>query len=238
MSENINKAILLAAGFGTRLKPLTLTTPKPLLPINGTVLIDHQLKYLAKHGVTDIAINLHHLGEKIRKHVGNGLRHGVRVHYSDEPVILGTGGGVKQAASLLKEGPLIIFNCDALIDVDLTKVIKSHLENRAAVTMVVMELKAGLKYNPLMVDRDHFIVEFGRGKHFYSSLHIINRNVLDILPPAGTPACLIEDGYKKLLANGQKIKAFVHEGYFNDLGTPENYEMAKHDIASGKLLVL
>ena len=97
MTTAIDQAMLLAAGLGTRLRPLTLTTPKPLLPLDGCTLIDHQLRYLASAGIGRVAINLHHLGEKIRAHAGDGSRYGLSIHYSEEPEILGTGGGVKRA---------------------------------------------------------------------------------------------------------------------------------------------
>lgn len=233
-NRRITQAILLAAGLGTRLKPLTLTLPKPLLPLDGELLVDHQLKFLAAAGVRDVAINLHHLGQMIRNHVGDGSRFGLAVRYSDEPAILGTGGGIRKAASLLDRGPLVALNADALIAVNLADVIERHFRARAAATMVVKELKAGDAYRPLLVEDDGMVKGFDGGKHFYTGLQIMGDEFLSSLPPSGRPSCLIEDGYRRALAEGKPIAAFIHAGFFSDLGTTERYERAKRDIAAGR----
>lgn len=229
----ITKAMLLSAGFGTRLKPLTLTTPKPLLKLDGAVLIDHQLKFLANFGIREVVINLHHLGEKIRGHVGEGSHLGVSVFYSYEPQILGTGGGIKKAQHFFDEKPFVVLNSDTLIAIDLSQVVSHHFESGAAATMVVKELVHD-EHNPVLVDAGGLVKGFGRGGHFYTGLQIIGPEMLSILPPDGVPACLIEDGYKKLLKEGRRVAAFLHDGYFNDLGTPERYNQARQDVALGK----
>lgn len=234
MTLSIDTAMLLAAGLGTRLRPLTLSTPKPLLPLDGTLLIDHQLGYLRAAGVRRAVINLHHLGEKIRGHVGDGSRFGIEVRYSEEPEILGTGGGIKKAGALLGDGPFIALNADALIDADIAAVVRHHADAKAAATMVVKPLGQDDGYTPVDIGPDSFVRGFGKGRHFYTGLQILGREMLDVLPPAGHSACLIKDGYEALLAKGGRVSSFVHEGYFNDLGTPERYEQAKQDIAAGR----
>ncbi|MFH0799471.1 MAG: nucleotidyltransferase family protein [Pseudomonadota bacterium] len=235
---DITRAILLSAGLGTRLRPLTLTTPKPLLPLDGALLIDHQLRYLAKAGFCEVAINLHHLGEKIREHVEDGARFGVKVRYSEEPEILGTGGGIKKAAASFGSDHFVVLNADALMDADIRQVAKRHFDAKAAATMVVKELSGTDSYNPVSVDQGGMIDGFGKGRHFYTGLQILGPEMLAALPPAGEEACLVNDGYKKLMKDGQRIAAFVYRGYFNDLGTPERYEQAKRDAASGTFRVL
>lgn len=234
MTRSIDTAMLLAAGLGTRLRPLTLTTPKPLLPLNGAPLIDHQLRYLKQAGIRRAVINLHHLGEKIRAHVGDGNRFGLSVLYSEEPEILGTGGGIKKAGEILGREPFLALNADALINADLSSVIRYHLEHRAAATMVVQALPPGGDYTPVDVDESGFVRGFGTGRYYYTGLQILGEEMLSNLPPSGEDACLIADGYRKLLAGGLAIIAFVHEGYVNDLGTLERYEQSKRDIAAGK----
>lgn len=234
MTTSIDTTMLLAAGLGTRLRPLTLSTPKPLLPLDGTLLIDHQLGYLRAAGVRRAVINLHHLGAKIRDHVGDGSRFGIEVRYSEEPEILGTGGGIKKAEAFLGEGSFLALNADALIDADIAAVVRRHEETKAAATMVVRPLGHGDGYTPVDIGPDSFVRGFGTGRHFYTGLQILGREMLDILPPAGQNACLIQDGYEALLAKGERVSSFVHEGYFNDLGTPERYEQAKRDIAAGR----
>lgn len=230
----IDRAILLAAGLGTRLKPLTLKAPKPMLPLDGEPLIDHQIYYLKSHGIVDIVINLHHLGYLIRKHVGDGSCFGVSIRYSEEPSILGTGGGIRKAASLFGEGPFIVLNSDALIDADLTRLMTDHVVSDAAATMVVKKLLGDDDFTPIDVTADGFISSFGRGEYIYTGLQIVGERMLNILPPSGTKSCLIEDGYKRMLKKGERIRSFIYDGYWNDLGTMDRYEQAKRDIEDGK----
>ncbi|MFA4873812.1 MAG: nucleotidyltransferase family protein [bacterium] len=233
MTPGIDSAMLLAAGLGTRLRPLTLTTPKPLLPLDGVTLIDHQLNYLAHSGIRRVAINLHHLSRMIRDHVGDGGRYGLEIFFSEEPIILDTGGGIRKAAAFFGGRPFLALNSDALIDADISEVIAHHLRSSAAATMVVKKLADGYAYTPVAVDESLHVTGFGRGRHFYTGLQVLSEEVLRLMPPSGQPSCLINDGYVKLLSAGGTISAYEHEGYFNDLGTFERYEQAKRDIALG-----
>ena len=113
------KAMILAAGLGTRLRPLTNAIPKPLLPIAGTPLIVWNLLLLKRHGFQDVIINLHYLGPMIEQALGNGSKYGMRIYYSHEPVILGTGGGIKQAEPNFSGEPVLVLNGDTLFELDL-----------------------------------------------------------------------------------------------------------------------
>lgn len=232
--NKIEKAVLLAAGLGTRLRPLTNTTPKPLLPLDGTLLIDHQIRWLSSYGVKEIAINLHHLGGMIKRHVGDGSRYGVKIFYSEEPVILGTGGGIRKAATLTGRAPFIVLNCDAIIDADLGKLTASHMQKNPAATMVLRRLSNGDDYTPVSIDDDGFVRKFGSGDYSFTGLQIVGPQLVDVLPPAGEVSCLVDDGYKKLLEMKALISSFIHEGYWNDIGTMERYELAKRDVADKK----
>ena len=234
----VKKAMLLAAGLGTRLRPLTLTTPKPLLPLDGACLIDQQLRFLAKAGVLEVMINLHHLGEKIRSHVGDGSRYGLSVRYSEEHEILGTGGGIKKASGFFGEEPFFALNADALTDADAAAAARLHISSGAAATMVVKKLSAGEKYNPLEIDEGGFVKGFGRGSHFFTGLQVLGPEMLSALPEAGAASCLIRDGYEKLIREKKPVRALAHAGYFNDLGTFERYDAARRDVAEGKFSLL
>jgi NDP-sugar pyrophosphorylase family protein len=231
---HVDRAMLLAAGLGTRLRPLTYETPKPLLPLDGTRLIDHQLRYLVKNGIASIVINLHHLGEKIKEHVGHGKSFGLEIFYSEEPEILGTGGGIKKAAWFFGRNPFVLLNADALIEADIHALVDAHLSSGAQATMVVKKLDDSDDYTPIEIGEDGFVKSFGSGSYFYTGLQILSPDIFDALPPSGTFACLIKDGYSKLMERGGRVKAFIYDGYFNDLGTPERYEAAKDAIASGE----
>ncbi|HEY6085824.1 MAG TPA: nucleotidyltransferase family protein, partial [Nitrospira sp.] len=131
------KAMILAAGLGTRLRPLTNTMPKPLLPVAGTPLIVWNLLLLKRHGFRDVIVNLHHLGPMIEQAVGNGAKYGLRIWYSQEPVILGTGGGIKQAEPNFSGEPVLILNGDTLVEIDLEALCAFHEQHRAMATLVL-----------------------------------------------------------------------------------------------------
>src|SRR5437870_5981980 len=146
------KAMVLAAGLGTRLRPLTATLPKPLLPVAGRPILEWNLLLLKRHGITEVIINLHHLGEQIVRALGDGARLGLRLAYSHEPTLQGTGGGIKQAAPFLKGGPFLVLNGDTLSDCDLTALIAAHRASRALATLAVRDDPNASSWGPVTLD--------------------------------------------------------------------------------------
>lgn len=226
MDKRITKAMLLAAGLGTRLRPLTEHVPKPMLPLRGRPLIDYALEHLARTGVTEVVINLHHLAEQIESHVADGARYGLHVHYSFEPDILGTGGGIKKCEAFFRDGPFLIMNADTLIDLDLTTLMAHHFSQAGKGTLVVRPLQVDDTYNPLTVSVDGWLTRFGEGDLFYAGVQVATQTLLDVLPSDG-PSCLIRDGIEPLLAQGTKFATFPHAGQWNDVGTPKRYTLAQ-----------
>ena len=226
--------MVLAAGLGTRLRPLTYKIPKPLMPLNSHRLIDCCLSYLASYEIKEVMINLYHLGHMIKEYVGDGSRYGLKVFYSEEPVILGTGGGIKNCEAFFGDKPFVGINADSLLSADLRAVTQKHFDTNASATMVLKKRSSNDLYEGVAVDENFFVTKVGGdGDYFYTGLQIIGPELLKNLPPAGTVSCLIKDGYQKLLEQGSKVAAFIYDGYFNDIGTPERYEQAKRDVASG-----
>ena len=219
-AKPVKRAMILAAGLGTRLRPLTYKIPKPLLPIKGKPLIDYNLELLANAGIKDVVVNLHHLGDQIRDHVRCGCRYGLKVHYSRERNVLGTGGGIKKAEKYLKGGPFIVINSDVLINIDLKNIIARHYKNRGAALMVVRKLKRGEGYTPVDVGSDGRLKRFGRGKYMFTGVQILEPIIFKFLKK---PSCLIESGYKKLLNAGFSVYTYTYKGYWNDVGTIEVY---------------
>lgn len=217
------RAMILAAGLGTRLRPLTFKTPKPLLKVKGRALIDYNLELLKKAGIREVIINLHHLGGQIKRHVGNGRRFGLKVSYSNEPKILGTGGGIKKAEEFFKGGPFVVINADTLIDINLKKIIKYHLAKNAAATMVVRRLKKGEPYARLDIDKGGRLVRFGSGRYMYTGVQVLNSSIFKFFKKT---SCLIESGYKQFLANGLPVYTYLYKGYWNDVGTLERLREA------------
>ncbi len=220
----VRSAILLAAGLGTRLRPLTDTVPKPLLPIGSQRLIDFALAQLVKAGVNDVVINLHHLHAQIRQYVGNGQRCGMHVQYSEEPTILGTGGGIKQAAASLHDRTnFFVINGDILCDLDLLALARVHEQcPDAAATLGIRALHTGEPYTPLTISANGQLAAIGEGLHHYTGIMIGTSRLLDQLPPIGQSSCVVRDGLQPLLKSRATITTYVHTGEWDDIGTPEN----------------
>src|SRR5213593_3964843 len=148
------KAMILAAGLSERMRPLTDRRAKPSLPLLNRAIIVHALDHLKRHGIREVMINLHYQPESIRGIVGDGSRHGLKVHYSDEPIILGTAGGLKKVEGFLRDGTFVMANGDSVSDCDLGAVQKLHRESGALATMVLTPLDPTAAYG---------IVEVGDG---------------------------------------------------------------------------
>ena len=236
------KAMILAAGFGTRLRPLTAVTPKPLLPVAGTPMIVWNLLLLKRHGIQDVVINLHHLGAMIEQALGDGARFGMRITYSHEPVILGTGGGIKQMERWFNGEPVLVLNGDTLFELDLTALLVFHRERDAAATLVVRQDPAAARWGLVEVtDRAEVIRITGRGRsvstpttpRMFAGIHILHPRLLRSLP-VGKESSII-DAYVQGIQEGERIMGYDFDGYWTDVGTPERYAQVEQDAAAGLL---
>lgn len=236
------KAMILAAGFGTRLRPLTETLPKPLLPIAGKPLIVWNLFLLRQCGVREVIINLHHLGHLIEKELGDGSQFGMRLTYSREPVILGTGGGIKQAEPFFAGEPFLVLNGDTLIDLDLGAVSDFHQRQGALATMVLRDDPDVDRWGVVEVDARHRILRIsGRGRadlaptfmRMFAGVHVMDRRLLQRLSP-GRESTII-DAYVDALQREALIVGYGMTGYWSDVGTPERYAQAQQDVGAGLL---
>lgn len=236
------KAMILAAGLGTRLRPLTDVTPKPLLPVAGTPMIVWNLLLLKRHGIRDVVINLHHLGDMIRQALGDGSALGMRLIYSYEPVILGTGGGIKQAEPHFQGEPVLVLNGDTLFDLDLGAVMAFHRERAAAATLVLRQDPDAARWGLVEVtDRAEIVRITGRGRsaptvtaaRMFAGIHILHPRLLRYLP--ADTECSIIDAYVKGIQDEERILGFDFDGFWSDVGTPERYAQVEQDAAAGLL---
>jgi NDP-sugar pyrophosphorylase family protein len=236
------KAMILAAGLGTRLRPLTDVTPKPLLPVAGTPMIVWNLLLLKRHGIRDVVINLHHLGDIIRQALGDGSALGMRLIYSYEPVILGTGGGIKQAEPHFQGEPVLVLNGDTLFELDLGAVMAFHRERAAAATLVLRQDPDAARWGLVEVtDRAEIVRITGRGRsaptvtaaRMFAGIHILHPRLLHYLP--ADTECSIIDAYVKGIQEGERILGFDFDGFWSDVGTPERYAQVEQDAAAGLL---
>ena len=236
------KAMILAAGLGTRLRPLTNTVPKPLLPVAGTPLIVWNLLLLKRHGFHDVVINLHHLGPMIEQAVGNGSRFGLRIIYSREPVILGTGGGIKQAEPNFSGAPVLILNGDTLVEIDLEALWTFHRQRNAAATLVLRSDPDAARWGLVEVGEENRIVRItGHGQseptvtqpRMFAGIHILHPRLLREIPK-GKESSII-DAYVSGIQRNETVLGYDHQGYWSDIGTPERYAQAEHDAKAGRI---
>ena len=232
--------MILAAGLGTRLRPLTNMIPKPLLPIAGTPLIVWNLLLLKRHGFHDVVINLHHLGPMIEQALGNGSRYGLRIVYSREPVILGTGGGLKQAEPFFGGEPFVVLNGDTLFDLDLGGLAAVHRQSRAVATMAVRADPEPERWGAVELDAARHVWRInGRGKEagkpaekrMFAGVHLMHPRLLAEVPD-GRESSIIE-AYVRAIQAGETVAGCELSGYWSDIGTPERYAQAQRDVEAG-----
>ena len=236
------KAMILAAGLGTRLRPLTNTIPKPLLPIAGTPLIVWNLLLLKRHGFHDVVINLHYLGPMIEQALGDGSRYGLRIIYSHEPVILGTGGGLKQAEPHFSGESVLVLNGDTLVDLDLGALYQFHQQREAVATLVLRKDPEAARWGLVEMDSDNRIVRItGRGREdlaptqprMFAGIHVLHPRLLRDVPKG--VASTIIDPYVAAIQQGETVFGYDCKGYWSDIGTPERYAQAEQDASAGRI---
>ena len=237
------KAVILAGGEGTRLRPLTLTTPKPVVPVVDRPFLRHQLDLLATVGVTEVIFSVAYRPERIQSVFGDGGTLGRKIRYVVEETPLGTGGAVKNAEAEL-DGTTIVFNGDILTDVDLPAVVRRHREARASATLVLAPVPNPAAYGLVELD------EAGRCRRFIekpdpsqittdtinAGIYVLEKETLSLMPP-GVNHSIERAFFPALLGRGDHVAAYVHRGYWIDIGTPEKYLQVHRDILRGRFPV-
>ncbi len=221
-------ALLLTAGLGTRLRPLSAVRAKPAMPVAGEPLVRRILRWLAGSGVSDAVLNLHHLPETVCAVVGDGQDLGVRVRYSLENPLLGSAGGPRRALALLASPRFLIVNGDTLADVDLADMAASHARSGALVTMALVPNHAPDRYGGAVVDADGAIAGFTHRGAAEPSWHFIGIQVADADAFAGVPADLPAESvswlYPCLIRERPgSVRAYRCHASFVDIGTPADY---------------
>jgi mannose-1-phosphate guanylyltransferase/phosphomannomutase len=239
------KALILAAGEGTRLRPLTLDRPKPMAPIAGRPLLEHTVNWLAGYGVREIAINLHYRPEAIVNHFGDGAAYGVRITYSHEEPILGTAGAVRKLADFFDSGPFLVIYGDVLTDLDLRQLLAFHRERvgrdpATGATIGLYHVPNPTEVGLVGTDSNGRITRFlekPRPEEVFTDL--ANTGILVVEPavipriPSATFYDFGRDLFPKLLAAGVPLYGWViPDGtYLLDIGTTEKYAQAQRDWA-------
>ena len=231
--------MILAAGMGERLQPLTNIYPKVLVPVVNTPVIDRIIQFLKTHGVEKIIINAHHHCWMIRDYLKGGNPFGVKVEIRIEKEILGTGGGIKNTQDFWGKDPFIVINGDILTDIDLGDVYEFHLKKNHLVTMVLHDFP---KYNKVRVDKEMNILSIGpdtdlKGTLAFTGIHVINPEVLNFIPEK--KRYNIIDAYKRLIDLKKPIRAYIATGHrWIDIGTIADYLRANfYHLPSGNSAV-
>ena len=226
MNATLPPALVLAAGLGTRLRPLTFCRAKAAVPVAGVPLICRHLTWLAARGVRDVVVNLHHRPDTITGVVGDGAALGCRVRYSWERVLLGSAGGPRRALPLLNDRFFLI-NGDTLCDVDLRDLLDAHLARNARVTLAVTRNPAPRRYGGVLADAEGWVRGFARAGDPRDPAHFVGVQIADACVfetlPDGVPATSIGGLYDTLLARPRQVAVHHVVGRFHDVGTTADY---------------
>jgi mannose-1-phosphate guanylyltransferase len=232
--------MILCAGLSTRLGTLGAERPKPMLPVCGVPIVAYGISNLVAHGITEIVINTHHLGEVIKREIGDGRQWGARIQYIHEDVILGTGGGLKHALALLDpdgcDEPFLSCNGKLIFDLDIRALVAAyHGAGDILGMMVVQRVPDAKEWGAVNVVVDargpHIVDILGDGEHMFCGVHVTRPSVMARLPDGEADS--IRQGYLPWLRAGERVAAYEHAGgYFAEHSTPERY------LASNRVLLV
>jgi mannose-1-phosphate guanylyltransferase / phosphomannomutase len=241
------KAIIMAGGQGTRLRPLTSDQPKPMIRIVNLPCMEHIVNLLARHGITDVGVTLQFMPEEIQDYFGDGSEWGVNMRYSIEDAPAGTAGSVKMAEQQLDlEGErLLIISGDALTDCDLTEVVRFHEEKDAEVTMVLKSVENPLDFGIVITEEDGRISRFlekpAWGQVFSDTvntgIYLLEPSVMGEIPDPENEGeyDFSKELFPKLLEQDRSLYGFVTDAYWEDIGTLEQYASAQRDVLDGEV---
>jgi len=245
IGSEVHKAMILAAGEGTRLRPLTLETPKVLLAVGEKPLIRYTLSWLKSHGITELAINLCHLGNEIKNLLGDGSRFGINISYSFEETLLGTAGGVKRMEHFFDDTFVVIYG-DILTDFNLKEMIRFHQERKAVATLALLKVPNPWEVGIVEVDKEGRILSFVEkpprgsetGNLASGAIYVLEREILDYIPAKGA-SDFAYDILPKLIKLGLPVYGYIlqPEDYLIDIGTIEKYQQANQDVRAGKVRI-
>lgn len=224
--------MILSAGYGTRLWPLTEDRTKPAIPILGKPLVGYVAEYLARYGCDEIVINLHHRPQSVRRALGDGSRFGVKLQYVEEPEILGTSGAMDNARALLDGQTFVVVNGKIITDIDLNAAFETHRRTKAIATLVLLPNAACEKFSVVKTDGG-FLTGFGgmpapanfseqEPPLMFTGIHILEPQIFEYIPP-GVFSHSTTDVYPQAIAAGERVAAHVADGRWFELSTIQRY---------------
>jgi NDP-sugar pyrophosphorylase family protein len=238
------KVMIMAAGKGTRLRPITDLVPKPMAPIANRPALFHIIGLLRRHGITDIVMNLHHLADTVTSYFGDGADMGVRISYSHEPELLGTAGGVKNNQAFLGDGTFLVMSGDALTDIDLTGLVAAHKRNGFIATLAAKEMEDTSLYGVIVADDDGRVVGFqekptreqARSRLCNCGIYVLEPEIFDHIPENqfddfGSRV------FPDLLREDVPFHVEAMAGYWSDVGNLEEFINGNADAMAGRVHV-
>ena len=236
------KAVVMAGGEGTRLRPMTANQPKPLLPVVNKPIMEHVLRLLRRHGFNETVVTVQFLASMVRNYFGDGEDFDMSLQYATEETPLGTAGSVKNAQDALRDEPFLVISGDALTDIDLSELVKFHKDNGALVTVGLTRVPDPLEFGIIIVDDDGRIQRFLEkptwGQVFSDTvntgIYVMEPEVLSEFS-AGEQADWSGDIFPRLLERGAPLYGWIADGYWEDVGTHESYLKAQADVLSGRV---
>ncbi|MHB8670554.1 MAG: sugar phosphate nucleotidyltransferase [Acidimicrobiales bacterium] len=237
------KAVIMAGGEGTRLRPLTSNQPKPMMPLANRPMMEHIVNLLRAHGFDDVVVTLAFLPQAIRTYFANGSEFGVRMVYATEETPLGTAGSVRNARDELHERFLVISG-DVLTDIDLSEVVRFHEERGALATIALKAMDNPLEFGIVITREDGSVERFLEkptwGQVFSDTIntgiYVLEPEIFDWIEP-GVPVDFSGDVFPRLLAEGQPLFGYVADGYWEDVGTLDAYVKAHQDVLDDRVAV-
>ncbi|HEU4509929.1 MAG TPA: NDP-sugar synthase [Pyrinomonadaceae bacterium] len=223
------RAIVLSAGYGTRLWPLTEDRTKPAIPILGKPLVGYVAEYLARHGIDEIVVNLHHRPESVRRALGDGSRFGVKLHYVEEPVILGTSGAIDNTREFFERETFVAVNGKIITDIDLSAALQTHRNMKAIATLVL--LPNTLRERFTVVETEHGLLkgfggmpsnQHGSAPLMFTGIQILEPRIFEYIP-RGVFSHTTTDVYPQAMARGEVVAAHVASGKWRELSTLPRY---------------
>jgi mannose-1-phosphate guanylyltransferase len=233
------QAVILVGGEGTRLRPLTSTVPKPVVPLVDRPFIAYMLQWLAQHGVDDVIMSCGFLATSVRNVLGDGSAYGLRLRFIEEPDPRGTAGALKFAESMLQERFLML-NGDVLTDIDLTAQVAQHERSGAKATLALVPVTDPRAYGLVHLDDQHAVLDFVEKPSpdqidtnlISAGAYVLNREVLEMIPP-DRKVSIEREVWPRLVGEG--LYGYASESYWLDIGTPDRYLKATFDIIEGNV---
>ena len=249
------KGIIIAGGAGTRLRPLTYTRPKPLIPVVNRPFLEYQVALLKRHGIDEIIFCTNYMADKIAAHFGDGSAFGVSMRYAIEETPLGTAGAIKNAQAIAGRDTVVVLNGDVLTDFDISSVVQFHRQNGAIATVTLKEVPSPSPYGVIITDATGRVLEFREpseaqkralaanphvpttgADYINAGIYVLEPEALDAIP-TGRPVSVERETDPKLLAQGAPVYAIAREGYWLDIGRAEQYRQATEAILSRDISV-